>query len=189
MSLWACKDETSPTAAQAVGDAAGKTVDAFTEYQRKGMASEAKMQLHGIATAVTFAATDLVPTAEGTTANGCLGSTPQGELGPTPPLTVNCAAGPKGNCTPGGTGPGAYDFALWKNDAVWSRLGVEPMGPHRYHYALAWKPGPNGGCTATARAFGDLDGDATWSTYEVAIEVSAAGEPKIGEVVAHDGLE
>jgi hypothetical protein len=92
----------------------------------------------------------------------------EGETGMTPPAAVACAKGPQGRCTPGGTGEGGYDAALWSTSNVWSQLGFQVETPHYFHYNFKWRNDPTGGgaCQFTAQAFGDLDDDGVYSTFE-----------------------
>lgn len=93
----------------------------------------------------------------------------QGSVGPTPPLDVDCSKGPEGKCVPGGTGPGAYSKALWRSNPAWREAGFEQPFHHRFHYTYQWSneaDGYGGACRFTIRAFGDLDGDGAYSTFE-----------------------
>lgn len=92
----------------------------------------------------------------------------QGETGMTPPAAVACAKGPQGRCTPGGAGEGGYDATLWSTSNVWSQLGFQVETPHYFHYNFKWRNDPTGGgsCQFTAQAFGDLDDDGVYSTFE-----------------------
>jgi hypothetical protein len=69
---------------------------------------------------------------------------------------------------PGGSGDGGYDAKLWSEGNVWPQLGFELMDPHFFHYNFKWKndPSGSGSCQFTVQAFGDLDGDGTYSTFE-----------------------
>lgn len=93
-----------------------------------------------------------------------------GESGITPPLSVDCSKGPGGRCVPGGssTEPGHYGAEVWADNAVWNGLNFAMEDPHYFHYNFKWTNGTTGfgRCQFTAQAFGDLDGDGVFSTYE-----------------------
>jgi type IV pilus assembly protein PilA len=87
--------------------------------------------------------------------------------GPIPSLRTQCGAGSR-PCTPS-TRPhrdGEYAASEWHAD-VWTALDFAIAEPHRLHYALHTSASPQG-CLFTAQAFGDLDDDGVWSTYELA---------------------
>ncbi|MCA9695374.1 MAG: prepilin-type cleavage/methylation domain-containing protein [Myxococcales bacterium] len=90
-----------------------------------------------------------------------------GAIAITPPLTVRCADGPDGACTPSASDrPGAYDPALW-NDPVWRGLGFRKLEGHRFHFAYEAVNLDDGygACEFTVTARADLDGDGVYSTY------------------------
>lgn len=89
-------------------------------------------------------------------------------VGPTPPLATACEGPPMHACRPvaESTGAGDYPSALWHDDPMWRMLGVELDRPHRLHYALKFGSRSPGGCQFTAQAFGDLDQDGVWATFE-----------------------
>lgn len=94
-----------------------------------------------------------------------------GEVGPTPPLSLRCAEGPGGRCVPvqgPARGPGQYSMDLWLEDPVWREMGFVQEQAHTFHYAFRWANDPkgSGSCMFTAQAFGDLDDDGVFSTYE-----------------------
>jgi len=93
--------------------------------------------------------------------------------GITPPLTVDCNQGPGGRCVPlpVGTKPTApyqYPNTLWVDNPIWNGLNFQVEQAHFFHYAFRAKntPGTFGTCQFTAQAFGDLDGDKIFSTFE-----------------------
>lgn len=157
----------------------------FTGYMSRSKTSEAKVRIQQIVQSNTmFVMQDrLIPT-DGSLAHLCPSDgRPAGEAGLTPPLTVDCAKGPQGKCTPGGSGDGGYDAKLWTENPVWRELGFEVQEPHYFHYDFKWKNDPTGqgSCQFTAQAFGDLDADGVYSTYEhvgssIAGEVMPGGE-------------
>ena len=89
----------------------------------------------------------------------------------TPQLALNCNDGPGGRCVPaegGGGGAGYYDIAQWTDNRVWNALNFQQEQAHYFHYNfVASTTGTGfGACQFTAQAFGDLDDDLTYSTYE-----------------------
>ena len=89
------------------------------------------------------------------------------DTGLTPPASVHCAKGPGSRCVPNAIGPGGYPAEVWRHPA-WVDLDVHVDVPHQFHYqfkAGPWKGDANS-CAFTSLAFGDLDDDGVWSTYE-----------------------
>lgn len=88
----------------------------------------------------------------------------------TPDLGTDCNLGPGARCVPaaGGGGPGYYPMAQWTNNPVWSGLNFQMEQAHFFHYNfVASNSGTgHGSCQFSAQAFGDLDDDALFSTYE-----------------------
>ncbi len=89
----------------------------------------------------------------------------------TPPLSVDCSKGPGGRCVPVSgepSGPGEYSMRAWTESPVWNALSFQQEQPHFFHYGLKWKNDGTGygACQFTAQAFGDLDGDGLFSTFE-----------------------
>lgn len=169
--------------AAVAGIGAAIAVPAFTKYTRRAKTSEARVQLAKMfdgASAyfneervVRPATGFLDPTEEPKSAlhkcpnNGKL----EGESGITPPLSVDCSDGPGGRCVPtvgGKGGPGSYDISLWTDNDVWKGLYFQQEQGHHFHYNFIWSNDPEGygACQFTAQAFGDLDGDGVFSTYE-----------------------
>jgi type IV pilus assembly protein PilA len=96
---------------------------------------------------------------------------PEGSAaGITPPEAVNCADGPGGRCVPavGGGGAGYYELDLWDDNNVWNGLNFKQDQGHFFHYNFTATNGTEGfgTCQFTASAFGDLDNDGMYSTYE-----------------------
>jgi hypothetical protein len=89
------------------------------------------------------------------------------EVGPVPALDVPCQS--VGGCLAVSepTAPGEYSAKAWSADPVWSALGFVIADVHRFHYTLRIGTKATGACQFTARAFGDLDNDSVWSTYEI----------------------
>lgn len=82
-------------------------------------------------------------------------------------------------CTPvtEGGGAGTYPMSDWSDNPVWAELGFAKSEPHMFHYdflALNELDG-YGACSFTAQAFGDLDHDFIFSTYERRGHVDESG--------------
>jgi prepilin-type N-terminal cleavage/methylation domain-containing protein len=99
--------------------------------------------------------------------------TPEGaEFAPiTPPLETNCTLnGPGGRCVPAvsGAGDGYYEMSLWTSNPVWNGLNFQQEQGHYFYYNFAARNQISGygACQFTAQAFGDLDGDNVYSTFE-----------------------
>ncbi|MEM7154566.1 MAG: hypothetical protein AAF799_17090 [Myxococcota bacterium] len=94
-----------------------------------------------------------------------------GSAGTTPPISVDCSQGPDGRCVPVAgrpSEPWEYDISLWTDNEVWNGLNfMQEMG-HSFHYNFVYTNTDSGygSCQFTAQAFGDLDGDGVFSTYE-----------------------
>jgi prepilin-type N-terminal cleavage/methylation domain-containing protein len=168
-----------------LGILAAVAIPAVSAYFRRAKTAEARIQLAKIfdASAAFFnaehvdrgdvttlssgggisdAATHRCPYPAGSPAGGTAGFTP----------SVNCNAGPGGRCVPagggGGGGAGYYDITEWTDNEVWNSLNFQIEQAHFFHYDFA---SANdlvgfGNCRFTAQAFGDLDGDLTYSTFE-----------------------
>ena len=93
-----------------------------------------------------------------------------GTTGPTPALATDCNDGPGGHCVPGvgAAGAGYYEIDDWRNDPVWNGLNFQMEQAHFFHYGFIAANDLTGfgSCQFTAQAFGDLDDDAVFSTYE-----------------------
>ena len=93
----------------------------------------------------------------------------------TPAMAVDCNQGPGGRCQPA-LGGGTYDLKLWTDDPVWNALNFVMEQGHYYHYGFKAKnSGSYGNCQFTAQAFGDLDGDLIFGTFERAAAASQDG--------------
>lgn len=95
----------------------------------------------------------------------------KGSAGITPPLSVKCSEGPGGRCVPVDgepKGPGQYSMDAWTENKVWNSLNFMVEQGHYFHYDFRWENDPTGygGCQFTAQAFGDLDDDGVFSTFE-----------------------
>jgi len=110
---------------------------------------------------------------EGPAPHFCPGTT-KGNLeidsGVVPPLDVKCSNGPGHMCVPTTSprAPWEYDFSMWLDNPVFQSIGYTQEMPHIMHYQFVGKSssGGYGSCEFTIRAFGDVDGDGTYSTYE-----------------------
>lgn len=105
-----------------------------------------------------------------------------GKAGPTPPLSVPCGVGAGGRCRAGEPEeldePGRYPIKSWTEDPIWTAVGYQPQAGHRFHYEFEGKAEGEGGCKLVARAYGDLDGDGVFSTYEREASVAADGSKR-----------
>lgn len=170
--------------AAVAGIGAAIAVPAFVKYTRRAKTSEARVQLAKMfdATSAYFneehvdrsavaeigggaALAELAP--HRCPNNGKL----SGESGITPPLSVDCNDGPGGRCVPtvgSKGGPGDYDMSLWTDNDVWNGLNFQQEQAHYFHYNFIWTNDASGygGCQFTTQAFGDLDGDGVFSTFE-----------------------
>ncbi len=102
----------------------------------------------------------------------------EGESGITPPLGTHCAWGPAGRCLADDDDntPGAYRPSSWTDNPLWTGLGFELHEPHHFHYSFRWRyDAEEHGCQFTAQAFGDLDDDGVFSTFERAGAASVHG--------------
>ena len=114
-----------------------------------------------------------------------------GSVGPTPPLSLDCAAGPEGRCVPleKPEGPGSYAVQVWWDDrGAWNGLNFQMETPHSFHYAFSWSNAETGygACKFTAQAFGDLDADGVYSTFERVNELNEDGMISHGLTVEHE---
>ncbi len=163
------------------GMSAAIAIPAFTKYIRRSKSSEARVQIAKMFDAasayfneehVTRGAVALDGTVAEMAAHMCPNDgKPKGESGITPPLSVDCNQGPGGRCVPtvgGAGGPGHYDIELWTDNAVWNGLNFQQEQGHHFHYNFKWDNSGTGfgACQFTAQAFGDLDGDGIFSTFE-----------------------
>ncbi len=170
--------------AAVAGIGAAIAVPAFVKYTRRSKTAEARVQIAKMFDAAsayfneehvdrgpatdTLAAEELAARAPHRCPNNGKLS---GESGVTPPLSVDCNAGPGGRCVPsagGKGGPGHYDMSLWTDNDVWNGLNFQQEEGHHFHYNFIWTNDASGygSCQFTAQAFGDLDGDGVFSTFE-----------------------
>lgn len=140
-----------------LGILAAIAIPAMTKYMRRSKTSEARINVAKMfdATSAYYSEHGKCPDSDG----------PQGRAGVTPPLAVNCNLGQGGRCTADGADAAGYPQDAWADNPVWSALGFEATGGHYFHYDFRWTE-KDGMCQFTAQAFGDLDDDGTFSTYE-----------------------
>jgi len=107
-----------------------------------------------------------------------------GSAGFTP--SVDCNLGPGGRCVPTSApaGPGYYDIAEWNDNNLWSSMHFMQEQAHFFHYDYVSVNDlvGYGSCRFTAQAFGDLDADGVFSTFE------RAGSADVNGVNAAAGL-
>jgi len=109
---------------------------------------------------------------------GSIGDIPRPQLpgpsvGPTPPLGACCKAG--GKCAPA--------MSLWQ-EPTWVALYFSVDDPHYYSYAYKVD-----GNKFTAAAYGDLDCDGVYSTFEMSGEVAEGEMPGQAKLTVKDELE
>jgi type IV pilus assembly protein PilA len=169
-----------------LGILAAIAIPALSKYMRRAKTSEAKAQIAKMfdgASAyfqeehVKRGATDFISSGGSITnraAHVCPHwgtSVASGSAAITPPIAEDCNAGPGGRCVPaagGGSGAGYYDMTLWTANEVWNGLNFQEEQGHFFHYNFLYTNTTTGfgACQFTSQAFGDLDGDQLFSTYE-----------------------
>lgn len=128
---------------------ASLTESAFGTYRQRSRTSEATMNLRRIFdSSTTYFATDWVGPDGQRLPYGFPASTPL-----TPPLPARCSADAR--TTPG---------RVWAENSTWTGLNFAISDPHYYHYQYDSR-GVGNTAEFTASAFGDLDGDCTFSTF------------------------
>lgn len=137
-----------------------KMFDSTLAYYRAEHVDRGQVDLLSSGGAITFGATHRCPHASGSPAGGAAGFTP----------AIDCNAGPGGRCIPSGApaGGGYYDIAVWLNNDIWNSLNFGMEQAHFFHYdfVAANVTTGYGRCNFTAQAFGDLDADLLYSTFE-----------------------
>lgn len=141
------------------GVCAAVAIPALTKSLRKGKGDEARANVEAI-----FAAANESAAAAGQ----CPQGRPSGRAGVTPPLDLDCNAADRGRCTPTIDVAEAAQYSLeeWLDNEVWDSIGFSLVEPHSFHYDLTWETDSEGACRFTAFAYGDLDGDGEFSTFE-----------------------
>jgi len=192
-----------------LGILAAIAVPAMTKYIRRAKTSEARVQIAKI-----FDATSAYFNEEhvGRGAVGLIGGggglsalaphrcphpagqeTGQSQAQTTPSLALNCNLGPGGHCVPavGGGGPGYYEFTDWSDNSVWNSLNFQLEQAHYFHYNFQVSNSGTGfgECQFTAQAFGDLDDDGIYSTYERAGAADRNGVNGAAGLYIDQGIE
>jgi type IV pilus assembly protein PilA len=183
-----------------LGILAAIAIPTLSVYIRRAKTSEARIQLSkmfdstvayfqfdhvergdvdelGSGGTVTPSSTHRCPHPANSPAGGAAGLTPD----------IDCNTGPGGRCIPAANPPGTpgyYDIQLWGNNTTWERLNFQlSQGHHfRYNYVVQNSLSGYGECQFTAQAFGDLDADGEYSTFE------RSGAADINGVNAATGL-
>lgn len=169
-----------------LGILAAIAIPALTKYMRRSKTSEARVQLAKMFDAASSffneehvergatalignggTITDMAPHRCPHETSAPTGTT---SAGITPAITLNCNDGPGGRCVPaqGAAGAGYYEIDLWGDNNVWNGLNFQQEQGHYFHYNFLASNADSGygACQFTAQAFGDLDDDGTFSTYE-----------------------
>lgn len=177
----ACDKEETKTSPGAEASSPSAEPSGFIKYQRRSKTAEARVQLAKMFDANSaYFNEEHVSRGDVAVLGGGGAIAPhqcpnndslEGSAGITPPLSVNCNEGPGGRCVPVAgkpTGPGEYSMDAWTNNPVWSALNFQHEQGHYFHYDFRWKNENNGfgACQFTAQAFGDLDDDQVFSTFE-----------------------
>lgn len=166
-----------------LGILASIAIPTVTLYLRRAKTGEASGQLAKVFDATTaYFTSDRVDRGEvtqigdgGIVADGATHRCPHppdtptgGEAGFTP--SVNCNLGPGGRCVPSGAGggPGYYSLEEWSANPMWNALNFSMEQSHYFHYNYVSSNSNTGygECQFTAQAFGDLDDDGEYSTFE-----------------------
>jgi type IV pilus assembly protein PilA len=168
-----------------LGILATVAVPALQKYMRRAKTAEAKVQVAKLfdATSSYFKSEHAARGATGFIGDGgqvqdmavhrCphpVGQPTGGEAGLTPAIGLNCNTGPGGRCIPavGGGASGYYEIDLWNKNPVWNGLNFLQEQGHYFHYnfvAVNEIVG-YGRCQFSVQAFGDLDDDGVFSTFE-----------------------
>ncbi len=153
-----------------VSELIDSTIGSFTKYMNRSKTSEARIHVAKMfdGAAAYFDEERVDPTSMAVT-HGCPNDgRAAGSAGITPPLSVDCSSG----CT-----PSSYGAQLWTDNKVWNALHFQVEDKHYFHYDFKWSntPGGYGKCQFTVQAFGDLDHDGVYSTFERAAEADENG--------------
>lgn len=137
-----------------------KMFDSTSAYYNSDRVDRGEVTQIGDGGLVADGATHRCPHPAGTPAGGEAGFTP----------AVNCNLGPGGRCVPseGGAGPGYYSIEEWASNRMWNALSFSMEQSHYFHYNYVSSNSNTGfgTCQFTAQAFGDLDDDGDYSTFE-----------------------
>ncbi|HWB74366.1 MAG TPA: prepilin-type N-terminal cleavage/methylation domain-containing protein [Nannocystaceae bacterium] len=166
-----------------LGILAAIAIPALTKYMRRSKTSEARIQLAKLFDAssaffneehVERGAVQVISQGAGISLQAphrCphpQGAVAGGPAGTTPGIGVLCNQGPGGRCVPGNAGAGGYPMTDWTDNAAWNGLNFQMEQAHFFHYNYISSNATTGygQCQFTAQAFGDLDDDLVFSTYE-----------------------
>lgn len=186
-----------------IGILAAIAIPALSKFIRKSKSAEARASIAKMYdAAVGYYQTESVErgavgvlsqgaSVKGTEAHMCphQSATPDSGSAPKTPLSAQCASGPNGRCIPNGSGAGSYAIEEWDTE-VWNGLSFYQTQGHFFHYDFVYENDQNGygTCQATAQAFGDLDGDGQWSTFERSLSCSFSGcAGALGLFIVNDG--
>jgi prepilin-type N-terminal cleavage/methylation domain-containing protein len=140
-----------------------KLFDSASAYFNEEHVQRGEVQLIGAGGAIAELAPHRCPHQTGE-------ETGQSQAEITPALAFDCNLGPGGRCVPseGGGGAGYYPITDWTNNRVWNALNFQQEQAHFFHYNFRASNAATGfgACQFTAQAFGDLDNDLIYSTYE-----------------------
>jgi prepilin-type N-terminal cleavage/methylation domain-containing protein len=190
-----------------LGILAAIAIPALTKYMRRSKTSEARIQIAKLfdATSAYFneehvnrGAVALIGSGgaiQNAAPHRCpinSSSVPQ-TPSPFTPVGTDCNVGPGGRCVPAvnPSGTGYYNMTEWSNDPVWNGLNFQQEQAHFFHYRFV---GVNtttgfGACQFTAQAFGDLDADGTYSTYERSGAADQNGVNAAAGLYIHNDVE
>jgi type IV pilus assembly protein PilA len=144
-----------------------KMFDASSAYFQEEHVNRGASLMIGSGGTLQAAAPHRCPYCQGSTL--CTGGTATGAAGLTPATGTDCNTGPGGRCVPSNTsGTGYYPITAWNDNDVWNGLNFLQEQGHYFHYNYIYMNVTTGygACQFTSQAFGDLDGDSTFSTYE-----------------------
>ncbi len=137
-----------------------KMFDSTVAYYRAEHVDRGQVDILGASAGITTLSTHRCPHPVGVPSGGAAGFTP----------TMDCNNGPGGRCIPSGApaGAGYYDITVWTNNDMWNALNFGQEQAHFFHYNFVATNTTTGYgmCNFTAQAFGDLDADLTYSTFE-----------------------
>jgi hypothetical protein len=155
-------------AVAAIGVTAAVAIPAFMKYQQKSKGAEARFMLDKMYQGAR--AYYLDPKVTAGSLQVADPSFPAQSTPITPPLGTCCAQG--GKCLP--------DASTW-TDPTWVQLQFSVDDPHYYSYQYEVAPD---GRSFTVRAYGDLDCDGEYATFEMVGLI----DPDTGEPAANAGL-
>jgi type IV pilus assembly protein PilA len=145
-----------------------KMFDASSAYFQEEHVNRGSTELIGSGATIQNASPHRCPNC-GDTQSGCVGSFASGAAGLTPAVGTDCNQGPGGRCVPSTTsGVGYYPITAWGMNSVWNGLNFLQEQGHYFHYNYIYVNTTTGygACQFTSQAFGNLDGDTVFSTFE-----------------------